>query len=181
MVHMGSCNVVWNYKGAIKPNWLLNHVLSYKQENSGIFAFLPRLPHQPAHMIPELQNDSPSLDEIHVYIWRSWKIYLRAAWRSLLEWRTYINCNFYYSVLRCLMQNMRRLSLEQMTKSWAKLTPTTPAESTPTGGVSFTRNVVDGICWDVTAGFAGASALLPLWQGIKMFECQRRCEINEAL
>lgn len=38
MVHMGNCNVVWNYNGAVKPNWLLNHMLSHKQEKTGIFA-----------------------------------------------------------------------------------------------------------------------------------------------
>lgn len=66
-----------------------------------------------------------------------------------------------------------------MTKSQANLAPHTPAEPTPKGGVSFNKNY--GICWNVTASFARASALLLHRHSIKMFESQCRCEINEAL
>lgn len=76
---------------------------------------------------------------------------------------------------------MSSLSPQRMTKSQAKLAPHTPAEPTPKGGVSFNKNDVDGICWNVTASFARASALLLHRHSIKMFESQCRCEINEAL
>lgn len=179
MVHMGNCNVVWNYNGAIKTNWLLNQTLSYKQEEKLGFLHVAKAA-TPAHVIPELWNDRViGLDPcLHLRI--LWKNYIQATWCSLLELGIYINCASCYASSPCLMWNMSSLSPRQMTNT-GQIGRHTHAESTPKGGVSFNKNDVDGICWNVTAGFTRASALLLHRHGIKMFECRCRCEVNEAL
>lgn len=76
---------------------------------------------------------------------------------------------------------MSSLSPKRMTKSQANWPPTHLLNRPQKGGVSFNKNDVDGICWNVTASFARAFALLLHRHSIKMFESQCRCEINEAL